>query len=75
MSTARFKTLRQIAETRHGFGAKAAGYWLISKVAEKSVGLEISELFSMDTDKLQPSNNSSRFTFRFLNRDEVAGAC
>jgi hypothetical protein len=72
MTTALPSTLRKIAQSKRHYGPTATAYWLGSRIIEKLLRLEASELLYLDVVDLPSSIEiDSEFTFRFLTLSEV----
>jgi hypothetical protein len=73
MTTAISSPIRNLSQTRRNHGACATIRWISSRLAEKILRLEVSELLWLDVAALPPSIEiDPEFTFRFLSASEIA---
>jgi hypothetical protein len=72
MSTGASMPLANLMETRRTYGTTAALRWLSSRLSEKLLRLEVSELLWLDVLSLSPHTElGPEFSFRFLSPDEI----
>ncbi|HZZ28017.1 MAG TPA: hypothetical protein VFE46_08440 [Pirellulales bacterium] len=73
MATVNPTWLKRIAETGRYYGPSGAAHWMGSRILEKLLRVQFSELLYLDADKLPSSFElPPDFTFRFLTPSEVA---
>ena len=72
MAVAASSTYQRIVETGKHYGPGATTYWLASRLLEKLVRVEISELLHVEIGQLPISTQiDSEITFRFLTPSEL----